>query len=68
MLGSSYNQWALKPIPEQARDQFQPKCAVLLSNIVVLKLNEDVKSISNTYLVIADSKLPFWATISISEA
>ena len=68
MLGSSYNQWALKPIPEQARDQFQPKCAVLLSNIVVLKLNEDAKSISNTYLVIADSKLQFWATISISEA
>ena len=66
MLGSSYYQWALKPIPEQARYQFQPKCAVLLINIV-LKLYEDAKSTSNTYLVIADSKLPFWPTISISE-
>ena len=68
ILGSSYKQWALKPIPEQTVTNCQQNFAVLLSNRVISKLYEDTKPIPNTYLVIADSWLPFLTPISISES
>ena len=37
------------------------------NRLVLLRLYEDAMSISSTYLVSVDFRLPFWAPISISE-
>ena len=62
-----FKQWPLKPILEQTRYQVRPQMKYFSIILSFQEFQEDAKSISIPYFVIADSRFPFWAPDSISE-